>query len=253
MQDRDNNAGTDMCNARRWRTATSAMGVAGVLGGLVGCAVADASGDDNLSTAVAGVVLTPTSCAAIASASTGPLADGEYLLFTSGRPWVAYCAGMASSAPKEYVTLHRTNGANYAQYTAGGASPGTNVRTSYAKIRIDPSTLIVNTADQTFATSTGSLLHGNATAVTSMPYGVAMACDNQASGLANIDLQGTPFAIDRQAFVLVGTAAVGTPTFTADGQVVNLTGGGFCGYLEPAPGVFNPFNQNGGALPLIHL
>jgi hypothetical protein len=38
----------------------------------------------------------------------------------------------------------------HAQYTAGGASPGTSVKISYQMIRLDPATLMVEISDQTF-------------------------------------------------------------------------------------------------------
>lgn len=91
-------------------------------------------------------------------------------------------------------------------------------------------------------------MHHGDILVTAMPYGVAMSCDGQPSGTGNIDLQGTPFAIARTAFIVGGAGASGIPAFSASDQVVTLTGGGFCGAIQPAPGVFNPFNQNGGKL-----
>jgi len=45
-----------------------------------------------------------------------------------------------------------------------------------------------------------------------------------------------------------GAGASGNAAFSANDQVVTLTAGGFCGSIQPAPGVFNPFNQNGGQL-----
>jgi len=74
----------------------------------------------------------------------------------------------------------------------------------------------------------------------------AKRCSTGCAG--NIDLQGTPFAIARTAFVVGGAGASGNAAFSANDQVVTLTAGGFCGSIQPAPGVFNPFNQNGGQL-----
>ena len=61
--------------------------------------------------------------------------DGEYALYAAHddhRPFTAYCKDMATSSPKEYLTLHNTApGANYSEELAGGAISGTNVvRTS---------------------------------------------------------------------------------------------------------------------------
>jgi hypothetical protein len=113
-------------------------------------------------------------------------------------------------------------------------------------VRLDPVTLLVNIADQTFATSTGSLNHPGGTLVTSMPYGVAFACiaPGDAAGLANIDLTGTPFAVVN-TFSVQGAAPAGSTTVSNDDRVVNLTGGGFCGWNAPAS-LFNPFNTNAG-------
>ncbi|WP_257448301.1 GON domain-containing protein [Archangium lipolyticum] len=170
--------------------------------------------------------------------------DGEYTLYVGGdakKPWTAWCHDMAGT-PREYLSL--PSGTNYSQYTAGGYATGTSVRTDYAKVRIDPVTLRVSVADQTFAQSTGSLDHGG-TLVTSMPYGVAMSCDSTASGMASIDLSGTPFAVAPNDFSLGGNSPAGTTTSSADGRVVSLTGGGYCGWNSWAP-AYNPFNQTGG-------
>lgn len=75
-----------------------------------------------------------------------------------------------------------------------------------------------------------------------------------ASGLANIDLQGTPFAVSPSAFLARGSNPQGGAVYSSNNQVVTLTGGGWCGSTQPAPGIFNPFNNRGGAvLSLLHL
>ena len=132
----------------------------------------------------------PETCADIKIAD--PWAgDDDYTLYLDGninKPWTAYCHDMAGT-PREYVTLHNTGaGENFSQYTAGGASSGTDVRTSYTRIRIDPIDLTVDIADQTFAATTGSLIHSGGEQVDFMPFGVAMSCDSAPSGVANIDL-----------------------------------------------------------------
>lgn len=69
-------------------------------------------------------------------------------------------AGLTSGAPAEYLTL-ADPGSNFAQYTAGGYSPGTNVRTQYSRVRLLPGTLQIDISDQRYASSTGgSLNHG---------------------------------------------------------------------------------------------
>ena len=188
----------------------------------------------------------PASCADILGAQPGAT-DGEYMLYVGAdaqKPWMAYCADMAS-APKEYLPLVAVLGDhNFSQYTAGGASPGSNVRTSYVRLRIDPATLAVDIGDERFATSTGSLTHSFSEPVSSMPFGVAMACGNDA-GLANIDLRGTEFAI-ASTFAAVGTGGGGTTTMDPTQQAADLTGSGFCGWNAPANAPFNPFNEAHG-------
>src|SRR5262249_24465071 len=91
--------------------------------------------------------------------------DGDYLLFNNGRLITVYCADM-STAPKEYIDLGRTGpNVNFSQYTAGGASPGTSVRTTFTKLRIDPATLKADSGDRAFAASAGSLLHSGSVQV----------------------------------------------------------------------------------------
>ena len=193
---------------------------------------------------------TPANCADVKAANVAA-ADGTYQIVLDGAALTVYCADM-SSTPQEYISLVMTAaGENFSQYTAGGAGAGSNVRTSYTKLRINPTPLstsplivAVDIADQTFSTSIGSLNQGR-THVGSMPYAVAMACTapNDANGIANLDLRGTPFTVVN-TFRLGGFRAAGAATVVSP-QVVNLTGGGFCGWDAPAP-EFNPFNIAGG-------
>ena len=203
----------------------------------------------------------PESCQDIRDADDAA-ADGDFLIFpagSNGQGFSVFCNDMAG-APSEYLTLINTGGNfNYSQYTAGGASPSTtNVRTSYTKVRLDPATLTVNIGDQTFSSSTGFLFHspttrGNVFPVSSMPYGVAIDCRGSftSTGQANIDLTGTPFQVD-DSFRVSGFNAAGSVngvpgTGPALGQVVNLTGGGFCGGTHPLPpGNQAPRNNGGG-------
>jgi hypothetical protein len=170
--------------------------------------------------------------------------DGTYLLYNNGNIFTVYCSHMATT-PSEYIDLAKTGqNVNFSQYTAGGASPGMNVRTTFTRLRVDPGTLTVDIGDLTFASSTGSLRHGSTT-VTGMPYGVAMSCTSQADGQGNIDLQDTPFRVDN-AFATGGFNASGSANPSPSGQVVGLRGGGFCGWITPAPALYNPFNPSPG-------
>jgi hypothetical protein len=189
--------------------------------------------------ASASPALLPSSCAEIRAAL--PLAvDGGYVLVTDSRILPVYCHDMAGT-PREYVTL---NAQNFSQYTAGGAVPGTDVRTRFTKVRIDPGTLTVDIGDLTFATSTGQLDHGG-DVVTTMPYGVAMSCDGTASGVGRIDLTGTAFQV-ADTFTVGGFDASGSATTSADNRTVDLAGGGYCGWISPSPYYYAPYNPSGG-------
>ncbi|MCL4561948.1 MAG: right-handed parallel beta-helix repeat-containing protein [Chloroflexi bacterium] len=179
--------------------------------------------------------------------------DGDYLIQPGDKPFLVYCADMAAT-PKEYLNLVSTPGRNYSQYTASDNTPGSDVLTYYSRVRLAPDTLVVDTSDQTFTSSTGSLTHLDGPEVTSMPYGVAMDCAgyNSTTGKGNIDLLITPFAIHSQeTFIDGGNTSGGSATYYANRQFVNLQGGGVCGWINPAPGVFNPFNDRGG--PILEL
>jgi hypothetical protein len=174
-----------------------------------------------------------------------PLAqDGNYVLFNHRTLLGVYCHDMAGT-PREYINLFSNVGVNFSQYTAG-VSPGTNVRTSFSKLRIDPATLTVDINDLTFATSTGKLTHATL-AVTSMPYGSAMSCNSTPDGIGNIDLRGTAFTI-ADTFAVGGFRATGSAKLSAENQVADLAGGGGCGWITPAPvliDTFGPFNPQG--------
>jgi hypothetical protein len=188
----------------------------------------------------------PASCLDIRTGNPNA-GNGNYTLYIGHDPakgWTAYCYAMATS-PAEYLTLHNVTAyANYSQYTVGGAVSGTNVKTKYTKVRIDPATLLVDIGDQTFSTSTGSLIHGGES-VTSMPFGVAMSCDDTASGVGNIDLTGTPFAVAVDEFTVGGADSSGSAVYSAGNRVVTLSGGGYCGWICSSADAFNPFNDFG--------
>lgn len=178
--------------------------------------------------------------------------DGTFTLYVGNdktQPWTAYCRNMTTATPIEFLTLTNTGGSyNFGQYTAGGASPGTNVRTSFTRVRINPTTFAVDISDTTFASSAGALMHSNDN-VNTMPLGVAMSCDSSASGAANINLTGTAFRIN-ETYCLGGSGATGTATFTSNNQILNVAGGGFCGWYGPTPDgggcLFNPYNTAAG-------
>lgn len=214
------------------------------------------------SSVVAPMISRATSCSAVlVQDPSAP--DGTYTLDVAGRRFAVYCRNMQRArrglvlAPSQYISLPVTGaGENVSEYAAGGASPGTNVTTAYTKIRVNPYpesirplTFSVETADETFSRSSGRLCHSDAStpcpsasAVRSMPYATAFSCDPGGfSGRANIDLSGTPFAVV-DSFTAQGASPVGTVKFLSP-QVVNLTGGGDCGWEAPAL-TYNPFDRN---------
>jgi hypothetical protein len=191
-------------------------------------------------------------CAEIAA--TKPSIDGPYTLYVGkdeSKPWTAHCKDMAG-LPVEYLTLKQGAGLNFSQYSAGGASPGSDVVTIYRKVRIDPITLAIDINDQTFSISSGQLAHSGAGPVDSMPFGVAMNCFG-APGVANIDLGGTPFVI-ADPFALGGAGASGLTTLGTDSRSVNLVGEGGCGWNAAEGAQINPFNKSASnfALDLVY-
>ncbi|AKJ02375.1 Hypothetical protein AA314_04001 [Archangium gephyra] len=193
---------------------------------------------------------TPASCQELKTALPAA-ADGEYVLYVNGdatRPWTAWCQNMAGT-PAEYLSLASTGPSlNFSQYTAGyNNGGGTDVRTLFSKVRIDPATLRVSTGDQTFSTSSGLLWHGDA--VTSMSYAAAMNCDFVRPGLGNVDLRGTSFAVAPGEFVMVGYYGSGGATYSSDNQVVDLWNWGECGWMS-VQGADHPFNGRGAQLQL---
>ena len=178
----------------------------------------------------------PESCQDILDANPSAT-DGDYTIFPNGQTFTVFCFDMAGT-PREYLTLSNTGGNfNYSQYTGGGAVPGTSVRTNYAKLRLNPATLQVDIGDKTFSSSTGGpLTHG--ITFTSMPYGVAQACISgyNPAGTANIDLTGTPFQVAdifiTEGFAAAGSVSPASVSPTSPAAIVNLTGGGFCGWTK---------------------
>lgn len=180
--------------------------------------------------------------------------DGVYPVLAGNTLLTVYCYDMAGT-PREYLDLAATGeNQNFSQYTAGGASPGTNVRTSFTKVRIDPATLTVDIGDLTFATSTGKLQHSSVTRgpsspyVTSMPYGVGMTCANPGTppnGVGNIDLHGTPFLVN-DTFQVRSFAGTGSATVSDDMQKVDLLVSGYCGWIAAEPAIDPGYNPQPG-------
>lgn len=154
---------------------------------------------------------------------------------------------MQGAEPKEFLSLHLSSPEhNFASYFCGpdcaenapdGETPST-VTTAYSKLRINPCTLKVDVTERTFAKSTGKLWHPDSGGAPTLiydfePYGVAESCESSGTeGKSNIDLSQTPFVI-KQQFTLRGAGPTGETKVGANKQIVDLSGGGYCGSNGP--------------------
>jgi hypothetical protein len=177
----------------------------------------------------------PSRCSQVRVDESGGV-DGEYTLYVDGdptMPWTAWCADMAGT-PAEYLSVPNDDDRQNSAYeTCGGVrmgwESGTPVYTRFSRVRIDPDTLSVIPDDFTFATSTGEC--HSFSDLTELYWGFAASCDGSPSGRANVDLTGTPFFVEPDAWIVDGWLAEGSATYSDDGKVVSLTGGGSCGYM----------------------
>jgi len=185
-----------------------------------------------------------SSCQSILDAGSSN-GDGIYTIDPDGKDAIpsfeVYCHDMQQDAPKEYLELKNIGDKyNYSLYKSGGSRTGKDVVTHYTKIRINPETLIVDTGDRTFSSTTGKLYYRGRPSETSAGYGYAWDCirSNSAKGTANIDLTGTPFKIHDDLIFSPNhpTGSYhgnGTSSFEENRQIVNTTGGGYCGGNSP--------------------
>jgi len=157
-------------------------------------------------------------------------ADGPQTLYLGGDktlPWPAFCVGMASDSPTEFVELPAFDASgrptNYSGFTEAALSQealptaaldrariGFSLITHYDKVRIDPVDLTLDITAKTFTRSEAPAARGPLVSrtlanmeISYMPYGVAMECGQQLDALgaqvsadANIDLGGLPFELD---------------------------------------------------------
>ena len=185
------------------------------------------------STCVGGACVSlPASCDDWARTHPGAT-DGTYVLYAHGRidqPYSAHCVDM-TTAPRTYLVLVRRGPTtNVSGYTVGGVATGTSVLTQWMEVHLDPTALAIDATDMRFSTSTGRAVQSS-TVYTEVPYGVALDCagGGTATGYANVDLQGTPFAVAVPDWRLHGFGAVGSITPSMGNRVFDLRGGGFCG------------------------
>ena len=142
------------------------------------------------------------------------------------KPWLAYCVDIQSS-PKEYLTLPQAD-QSFSRYSAGGASPGTEVETKFDKVRIDPITLKIDIADLTFAVSTGSLVDPSGKTITSLPFGVGLMTCGGGYSTAQVNVTGTPFVLENKFAVSGDAGAHGNADPWSTNKVVEMWTDGDC-------------------------
>ncbi len=197
-----------------------------------------------LATATPTLVPRPNSCAMLKEQQPRE-EDGPQTIYLQGKTAVTlYCHNM-STTPQEFLTLPATaNGANYSviSYPEGA------IITQYEKVRLNPSSLIIDPTDMTFATLSESLAGYTALTgeqldtypVTTADFAVATGCNRNEPdaplGRANIDLTGTPFVLSPDImFTSFGGEVQETLSeVSGDGKVVNLAVNGRCGIIQPA-------------------
>jgi len=168
------------------------------------------------------------SCAAIRNRNPSN-DDGEYMLEKTvdgvSTKFKVWCHNMDSD-PKEYLSLTKNN---FSQYTEGGAKPGQTVKTTFTKIRLNVTSLMIDINDRTFSTSVGKIYHD--INVTSMPFAVAQDCSTPygRTGRALINLSGTPFKVIG-GFSKGGYLPGGGASYDSSTNSWKLEGGGYCGW-----------------------
>jgi hypothetical protein len=181
----------------------------------------------------AGLLLSRSSCADVRS-QISSAGDGDAVIDAGGNLVTVYCADMAGSR-KEYLSLVHTGGSyNMSYYGEGPNSIG--LTTNFTKVRFYPSNLTVDTSDTTFSTSSGWKAFGP-NYLYSNDFADAGDCRAAGShtGTATVDLTGTAFAVATGQFAAQGWDPAGTATYSSGNQVVNLTGGGYCGAMTVTP------------------
>ncbi|ATB36475.1 hypothetical protein CYFUS_001890 [Cystobacter fuscus] len=157
--------------------------------------------------------------------------DGTYPLTLGGKQVDVYCHDMAGT-PREYLTVKTAATTNYSYYGQGQNTSAGGQATWYFKVRLDPVALTLALDDTTFSWSQGWMRFGSTFLYTN-PLGSAGDCvaDRSQTGRSNIDLTGTPFGIVPGQFLVSGYHPAGSITYSGS-QIVNLTGGGYCGFTS---------------------
>jgi hypothetical protein len=167
--------------------------------------------------------------------------DGLYAIDGDGPgpnpPFVVYCHGMDGN-PKEFVELAQVGeDVNFSEMDAGGAWEGTDVFTHFSKLRINPQTLVIQRDDYTFSVSRGGAndLHPDISIIR-LPYCGGGYCNGFfcTSGRGNVNLRGTPFALDDSVtFQVAGWEPSGTFSISPDHQVVDMQGSNLLAVVRP--------------------
>jgi hypothetical protein len=135
-----------------------------------------------------------------------------------------------------YIKLHADNFSGYKipSRKPWGASDS-DVKTTWTAVRYDPTTGLINTGDFKYSNSVGYVGHHKSSSPDKIPFGSAFGCEapSNADGRAKIDLTGTPFAID-DTFVIGGYIPAGNAVLSSNGQVADISGGGYCGWNVPS-------------------
>ncbi|XP_042241182.1 A disintegrin and metalloproteinase with thrombospondin motifs 20-like isoform X2 [Homarus americanus] len=177
--------------------------------------------------------------------------DGEYSLLVGGYNMSIFCLGMNTSNPQEYLTLPAGEEGNFAEiYNKILNHPDTcphngdrrsdcdctqndsshSGYTSFSRIRLNTTSLIVDTYDFTFARAVDGHL---------VRYGEAGDCFSMAmcpQGAFSINLAGTALAVSpRTNWITRGTNAAHYINRLDDNQRILGRCGGYCGTCTPDP------------------
>jgi serine/threonine protein kinase len=182
----------------------------------------------------------------------GQTADGLRSIDPDGsgplRAFTVHCAGMSSAAgegAREYLPLVADPERNSTRFRySQGTCPCPDLVRRFARVRIDPSKLVVDPSDGTFATYDRPLTceqrhRHQCGEATNLAWGGAGSCRGvgDTSGSASIDLGGTGFVLAPDTkFVPAGFGAAGSAVVSADRRTAQLSGGGLCGSLVPEHG-----------------
>ncbi|XP_053973328.1 A disintegrin and metalloproteinase with thrombospondin motifs 9-like isoform X2 [Hylaeus volcanicus] len=177
--------------------------------------------------------------------------DTEYTLIVSGRSMSIYCHGMATSEPKEYLTLVAGPRENYAEIydkrlidsrtcpyngqrnnscdcaTDVGTISG---KTMFKRVRLDPVKLYITENDYTFSWTEGA---------NRVKYGMAGDCYSRVycpQGRFSINLSGTRLKLSSDV-TWTGKPGVSMEINNISNQRVTGKCGGYCGFCHPKIGL----------------